>query len=550
MCKVRRAAPWQVALGKGNVEDLTGALSLSQSRAASEERARLQQGVFRRSLAGFSPHDSSSYGFSSHLERPGLLIGCLVVIAGLPRVIAALTLINPDPDAYEYIEAVARVRAHLTGGGFSVKDLAGFWLPMYQFICACISILFNHPVYVTKLFSALCGTASCLVVYLLSVRLIGRRFLALATFVLVALNPLHIMYSAYSMTEAPFAFLVLTSLYLATNERWTASAVAATAAGFIRVDAWILIPIIPALEYAVRRRISVTACFTLAAGPAICLYIYWAATGDPFQYFHARTAYVRDTIAAQSELAQFSVLRIATDARRFFYSANPAIVVACFAAVYIAISCWQARRPKSASPDLFPVASSCAFFFSFLAFIILAYVTNSQPQIWVRYGLIFMVLGAPISAWTISKLSTGHKRKANVIGAAACVALFSVQLADAVAYARATPPQLSIIQRIRIELEEDPGGLIFCDDPETRVMSNLPPDTFITSSDLLPDQALSLAEVKESHVRLIVLANRTAPAGSGLLAEVRQGAGALWLQQIMHEGPDRGGTELWLFRVN
>ena len=538
--------PLTCPLGKGNVEDLTWALSLSQSSIASEPQAGHRQSIFRRfSLTGFS-----LYGFSSYRARPHLLIGCLAVVAGLPRVIGALTLINPDPDAYEYIEAVARMRAHLTGGGFSVKDLAGFWLPMYQFICACISVPFNHPVYVTKLVSLLCGTASCILVYLLTDRLTGRRSLAVAAFALVALNPLHIMYSAYSMTEAPFAFLILTSLYMAANDRWAAAAVAATAAGFIRVDAWILIPIIPALEYAARRRISLAACFTLAAAPIICLYIYWAATGDPFQYFHARAAYVRDTIAAQPELAQFSVLRIATDARRFFYSANPAIVIACFIAVYIAISCWQARRPKSGSPHLFPIAAACAFFFSFLAFIVLAYVTNAQPQIWVRYGLIFLVLGAPISAWGISKLRADYRRKAIVVGAAACLAVFSVQLVDAVAYARATPLQLPIMQRIRIELEETPGGLIFCDDPETRVLSNLPPDTFITSSDLLPAQALSLAEVKERHVRLIVLAKRSAPAGFGLLAELKQGLGAPSLQEITHEGPDSGGTELWLFRVN
>src|SRR5580698_5061159 len=99
--------PLTCPLGKGNVEDLTWALSLSQSSIASEPQAGHRQSIFRRfSLTGFS-----LYGFSSYRARPHLLIGCLAVVAGLSRVIGALTLINPDPDAYEYIEAVARMRA-------------------------------------------------------------------------------------------------------------------------------------------------------------------------------------------------------------------------------------------------------------------------------------------------------------------------------------------------------------------------------------------------------------------------------------------------------
>ncbi|HUK90194.1 MAG TPA: phospholipid carrier-dependent glycosyltransferase, partial [Blastocatellia bacterium] len=163
-----------------------------------------------------------------------------MLAAALPRIICALKLYNPDPDAYEYIETVTWMRAHLVGGRFSVRDLAGFWFPLYQFICACISLPFNHPAYVTRFFSAACGAAESLVVFWLAKELTGRRGVALAAFALVAFNPLHVLYSSYAMTEAPFGFFATASLYLLVKKRWTASAVMATAAGLIRVDAWIL----------------------------------------------------------------------------------------------------------------------------------------------------------------------------------------------------------------------------------------------------------------------------------------------------------------------
>src|SRR5260221_6035921 len=100
------------------------------------------------------------------------LIGSLVLVAvtaGLPRVIGALFLHKePFGDAYCYVEQVSGMRWKLVAGTFSVRDLFGFWLPLYQFFCAIISLLINQPVYIAKLVAAVAGTGVCVFVYLIT----------------------------------------------------------------------------------------------------------------------------------------------------------------------------------------------------------------------------------------------------------------------------------------------------------------------------------------------------------------------------------------------
>ena len=65
----------------------------------------------------------------------------LILISGVPRVLAAFLLPNAFGDAYAYISIIGTMSAKLSAGAFALADLYGFWLPLYQFICAAVSVV-------------------------------------------------------------------------------------------------------------------------------------------------------------------------------------------------------------------------------------------------------------------------------------------------------------------------------------------------------------------------------------------------------------------------
>src|SRR6267378_3180970 len=89
----------------------------------------------------------------------------LYSLAALPRVIGALWLPNAFGDAYAYTEQVYYMRRALLGGTFTTANLFGFWLPLYQFVCAIVSAFVGSPFYVPKLVSAASGAGVCLMVF-------------------------------------------------------------------------------------------------------------------------------------------------------------------------------------------------------------------------------------------------------------------------------------------------------------------------------------------------------------------------------------------------
>jgi hypothetical protein len=527
--------------------------------------------------------------FSRTFSRRGLLVASLGLAAGIPRIISTLTLFNADYDAYDYIETVRGIRAHLVHGGFSMRDLAGFWFPLYQFICACISIPLNNPLHVTRLVSVVCGTAECLMIFKLTEHITGRRILAFAAFALVAFDPLQVVYSSYSMTEVPFALAVVSSLYLAVKGRWVAASIAATIAGLMRVEAWVLIPVIPALQYMRVRRISAISAVVLLAGPVVCLGIYWAATGHALEYFHKRALFVRETIGREPDLARFYMARVLSDVERFFYAANPVVAAGCVVALVKILKSTHAQRVEpiplvkpsleaphhrghggmqeaaetipvrsewflerlrnfkalQLPPGLFGPVAICVFYSSFLAFLILAYVTDSQPQIWTRYGLTFLAIGAPLIVWAISQGgSRGIRKSIALVACAGCVVLFAIQLGDAVTHFRQPPAQVAFVKTLREEVAANPDLRVLCDDPVTRVLSNLPAEKFLALEDLSSD-GQALDEFRRKQIGFVVFVDRHRFSRSDEVEDWD----VPWCHPVAHSGPDSSGVELWLCRV-
>src|SRR5262245_286800 len=261
----------------------------------------------------------------------------LILVSGVPRILGAFLLPNAFGDAYSYLEAIEAMRSKMADGTFEIKDLHGFWFPMYQFICAFISFLFGHTFYVAKLVSALCGTGVCLLVYQITMRLTDHRPLSLLAFASAALNPLHILYLSSALTDIPHAFLMMASLYFALDKRWKTAAIFAAAAGFMRIESWMLIVLLPALQFLFQRRVSLAALGVMIISPLFWFYICWKATGNALAYFDIRNRYIAEYVAANPAVAIHSLHRLLLDGYRLLVSTNIAVLLGCLGAAWMVV---------------------------------------------------------------------------------------------------------------------------------------------------------------------------------------------------------------------
>ena len=476
----------------------------------------------------------------------------LIIVSGVPRILGAFLLPNAFGDAYAYLEFIEAMRSKMADGTFAVKDMHGFWLPMYQLICAAASLLFGHTYYVAKLVSAICGIGVCLLVYQISLRLTNHRALSLLAFALAALNPLHILNSSSSLTDIPHGFLVMASLYFALEKRWKTAAVFAAAAGFMRVESWMLIALLPALQFLFQRRVSPVALGIMVISPLFWFYICWKATGSAMAYFEVRNRYLADYAASNPAVTTFSSQRLRLDAERLLVSTNLAVLLSCVAAAWVIVRRmisvgWQ--KLGTASLDFSGVIATNVFFLANLGFLLLAYGAGSQPDIWSRYGLIFFTLGLPVTAWTFLEIT---QKSSRTILATAILAVYALHTYDQVREVVSCLSEESSKTVIAAYLKEahrnDPGLRIYCDDGQTRLLSGIPPDRFLTSHNLPAAAPELLRRFDEAGVKYVVCSNWEVSTLTKLFPGVREGKGDEVFQPVAHERPKRTGPEIWVYR--
>src|SRR5262245_45581080 len=135
-----------------------------------------------------------------HIDSPTRLHLFLVFVAAtIPRIIGAIWLPNAFGDAYAYTEQIYYLRRALLDGSFSLSSLFGFWLPLYQVICASVSTLTGNSFFVPKFISAICGGGVCVLVCVLTWELTSNSWSTWVTTAIVALNPYHVFYSSSAM---------------------------------------------------------------------------------------------------------------------------------------------------------------------------------------------------------------------------------------------------------------------------------------------------------------------------------------------------------------
>lgn len=476
----------------------------------------------------------------------------LILIAGIPRILGAFWLPNAFGDAYAYLQLIEVMRAQIVAGTFSTNDLYGFWFPLYQLTCAAIGAIFGHSFYVAKLVSALCGTGICLFVFQITQRLTANRLFSLIAFALVALSPLHILNSVSALTDIPHAFLVIACLYFVLEKRWEVAALFAAAAGFVRIESWMLIALLPILQFIAERRVSLLACGILLISPLLWFYISWKATGNPLAYFEARNRYVVESVAADPAIAVFTVKRLLLDAQRLLVSTNVAVLAACLAVGWRIVVRAVQQGLVEIVRSLYSVLVVQIFFFANLGFLLLAYFMKTQPSIWTRYGLLFFALGIPVLAWAVQTSGENNLRQKRLLAAAVICVFFvqtylqAIEVAGVISEEAA---QHSIADYLKDVSQTNPTVRVFCEDGSVRFLSGIPWNQFLNSTNVTADSATFLNQLRQSGVAYVVCTNWEFSTLTKLYPDLRQGRGNANFQPMTHATATRSKLDLWVYRI-
>jgi hypothetical protein len=433
----------------------------------------------------------------------------LAFVSGIPRILAALFLPNTFGDAYVYIRDIGVMSTKLKAGTFALTDFYGFWLPLYQFLSALINVFVGNGFYTGKIVSAVFGIGVCLFIYAITEQLSQHRKTAVLAFLLIALNPLHILTSSSALTDVPHAFFVLASLYFVLKRKWVVAAIFAALAGMTRVESWMFIALIPFIQFLWERRVSIPALVIMLAPPLLWFYVSWKAAGDWLACFRVRQQYHDWLLQQNPALAHFSFSGVLKDGAIFINSIDIAVLVAAVVAGWIVLKRrgWSRNQSQNDPEILAPVV----FFFAFFALLTIAYLTHQQPIMFPRYGLILFSIGIPILAWTYELLGRRGSRRARKVLISIitiCVLGARVQFAGAVGLLNQISAQRAAADYLRDHFDPKSDERIFCDEGTVTVMSGIPAEKFLTSADAPKDAEGFLRYLNEKNVEYLVIVKK------------------------------------------
>jgi 4-amino-4-deoxy-L-arabinose transferase-like glycosyltransferase len=180
--------------------------------------------------------------------------------------------------------------------------------PLHLTVVGGLVRLLGERVVAARLLSLVSGLVGVWLLYRVAERERGREAGFWAAFGL-ALSPLHVQASATGASEALFLALLLGALLLALRDHALLSALLLGAAGLVRYDGWMYVPLFGALLFARTRDVPRALGYcAIATAPALFwLWVNTRWTGDPFAPIHHIDR--EHAILAQMALASSGRLR-------------------------------------------------------------------------------------------------------------------------------------------------------------------------------------------------------------------------------------------------
>src|SRR5262249_8984322 len=336
---------------------------------------------------------------------------------------------------------------------------------LYQLISGVLNLLIRNGFYSGKLVSAVFGVGVCLLVYAVTLTITNSRSAAMVVFLLIALNPLHVFYSASAMTDVPHAFLVLGALYFGLRKSWIAAAVFAALAGLTRVESWMFLALIPLIQIIRERRVSVATVLIMIGPPLFWFYISWKATGNWLACFQQRQQYLNWLLAMNPAIAHFSLVNVLRDGATLLVSADIAVLTVCFIAGWFVLRQLVKAYREPVSEEAQLVLAPVVFFFAFFSLLLVAYLTHQQPIIFPPYGLILFTLGLPVLAWAFLQARVQRPRMAKrvlISIAAICLLDAGIQFTGAIGTVNQYQAQRLAADYLRDHFDPNSDRRIFC----------------------------------------------------------------------------------------
>ena len=196
---------------------------------------------------------------------------------------------------------------------------------------------------------------------------------------------------------------------------------------------------------------------------------------------------------------------------------------------------------------------TAVFFFAYLGFLVAAFLSGNQPDIWERYGLIFFSMGSPPAAWAAVQVARGKRRLAIVMAititiAVVCGVEARTQIRDAHETARQTSARQILANNLQNIYESDANIRVLCDDAGLPALTRIPPERFIPSTGLSAEPEALLADLEQRGIDYIVC-RRDEGLPVSAFPELRVGASSERFQLVVPSFPTDWHGRVYLYRL-
>ena len=131
-----------------------------------------------------------------------------------------------------------------------------------------------------------------------------------------------------------------------------------------------------------------------------------------------------------------------------------------------------------------------------------------------------------------------------------CVLVWSIQFAGTVGSLNVTSAQRAVANYLQVHFKSDANALVFSDEGTVSVMSGIPEEKLLTTSDAPRDRQGFLTYLQQKHVEYLVFVNKRDSTPAKLFPELKEGENVGPFEPVMHSKTRFLRMDIWLYRVD